>query len=102
MRLAKKSVHRSDGDAPNLCIRGLMADTVPIFTTRRLLPHSGRHLPPLPWLHPFDRPVSDTPPHQPQRRLADGRGHPAHLAEIGSAHVCTPVTNAHPVCRLLL
>src|SRR3546814_21051876 len=79
MRLAKKSVHRSDGDAPNLCIRGLMADTVPIFTTRRLLPHSGRHLPPLPWLHPFDRPVSDTPPHQPQRRMADGRGHPAHL-----------------------
>src|SRR3546814_15709842 len=57
-----------------------MADTVPIFTTRRLIPHSGRHLPPLPWLHPFDRPVSDTPPHQPQRRMADGRGHPAHLA----------------------
>src|SRR3546814_8306750 len=23
------------------------------------------------------------------------------LAEIGSAHVCTPVTNAHPVSRLL-
>src|SRR3546814_9905572 len=23
-------------------------------------------------------------------------------AEIGRAHVCTPVTNAHPVCRLLL
>src|SRR3546814_8141754 len=22
--------------------------------------------------------------------------------EIGRAHVCTPVTNAHPVCRLLL
>src|SRR3546814_4473250 len=22
--------------------------------------------------------------------------------EIGSAHVCTPVTNAQPVCRLLL
>src|SRR3546814_5739029 len=22
--------------------------------------------------------------------------------QIGSAHVCTPVTNAHPVCRLLL
>src|SRR3546814_2451489 len=24
------------------------------------------------------------------------------LAEIGRAHVCTPVTNAHLVCRLLL
>src|SRR3546814_8216805 len=24
-----------------------------------------------------------------------------HHAEIGRAHVCTPVTNAHPVCRLL-
>src|SRR3546814_10436666 len=24
------------------------------------------------------------------------------LKEIGRAHVCTPVTNAHPVCRLLL
>src|SRR3546814_4960665 len=23
-------------------------------------------------------------------------------AQIGRAHVCTPVTNAHPVCRLLL
>src|SRR3546814_1426049 len=23
-------------------------------------------------------------------------------SEIGRAHVCTPVTNAHPVCRLLL
>src|SRR3546814_3855310 len=26
----------------------------------------------------------------------------AALAEIGRAHVCTPVTNAHLVCRLLL
>src|SRR3546814_8549790 len=26
-------------------------------------------------------------------------GHPR--AQIGRAHVCTPVTNAHPVCRLL-
>src|SRR3546814_1052149 len=25
-----------------------------------------------------------------------------YLAEIGRAHVCTPVTNAHLVCRLLL
>src|SRR3546814_5594241 len=24
------------------------------------------------------------------------------LPEIGRAHVCTPVTNAHPVCRPLL
>src|SRR3546814_10161841 len=23
-------------------------------------------------------------------------------SELGRAHVCTPVTNAHPVCRLLL
>src|SRR3546814_3642902 len=27
---------------------------------------------------------------------------PVHIAEIGRAHVCTPVTNAHLVCRLLL
>src|SRR3546814_3538496 len=26
----------------------------------------------------------------------------ARMAEIGRAHVCTPVTNAHLVCRLLL
>src|SRR3546814_6262628 len=26
----------------------------------------------------------------------------AELVEIGRAHVCTPVTNAHLVCRLLL
>src|SRR3546814_4105724 len=39
--------------------------------------------------------------------LRAGRGWPRdHLsvpaAEIGRAHVCTPVTNAHLVCRLLL
>src|SRR3546814_2541539 len=27
---------------------------------------------------------------------------PATLRKIGSAHVCTPVTNAHLVCRLML
>src|SRR3546814_3328335 len=27
---------------------------------------------------------------------------PYHTFEIGRAHVCTPVTNAHLVCRLLL
>src|SRR3546814_10613134 len=27
---------------------------------------------------------------------------PSDVAKIGRAHVCTPVTNAHPVCRLLL
>src|SRR3546814_1319927 len=31
-----------------------------------------------------------------------GTGAPALTAEIGRAHVCTPVTNAHLVCRLLL
>src|SRR3546814_8306093 len=35
-----------------------------------------------------------------------GRGRPGQReevgAEIGRAHVCTPVTNAHLVCRLLL
>src|SRR3546814_10509769 len=29
-------------------------------------------------------------------------GEPDRRAEIGRAHVCTPVTNAHLVCRLLL
>src|SRR3546814_3584636 len=29
-------------------------------------------------------------------------GHLKQPIEIGRAHVCTPVTNAHPVCRLSL
>src|SRR3546814_9216050 len=43
------------------------------------------------------------------RAGAQGRAHEAlhvgvdaDVAEIGRAHVCTPVTNAHLVCRLLL
>src|SRR3546814_8709016 len=32
---------------------------------------------------------------------ANSMGH-RHWREIGRAHVCTPVTNAHLVCRLLL
>src|SRR3546814_10012530 len=38
-------------------------------------------------------------------RVLDAGGHERHFecdAEIGRAHVCTPVTNAHLVCRLLL
>src|SRR3546814_4359599 len=35
----------------------------------------------------------------PRRRLVEEEH--AWLAEIGRAHVCTPVTNAHLVCRLL-
>src|SRR3546814_6133725 len=35
--------------------------------------------------------------------LADfGLHEPLKMIEIGRAHVCTPVTNAHLVCRLLL
>src|SRR3546814_4253332 len=36
-----------------------------------------------------------------EMRLA-GRDHRGHPAKIGRAHVCTPVTNTHLVCRLLL
>src|SRR3546814_7391556 len=36
-----------------------------------------------------------------EARLA-ALGEEAAKAEIGRAHVCTPVTNAHLVCRLLL
>src|SRR3546814_9716783 len=41
------------------------------------------------------------------RRSGSGRRHDPHAqghrgGEIGRAHVCTPVTNAHLVCRLLL
>src|SRR3546814_9822641 len=32
----------------------------------------------------------------------DWKGHEARLHQIGRAHVLTPVTNAHLVCRLLL
>src|SRR3546814_4030594 len=35
-------------------------------------------------------------------RLARTRASSAIRREIGRAHVCTPVTNAHIVCRLLL
>src|SRR3546814_3239138 len=35
--------------------------------------------------------------------LLDGRPYPSlRDLEIGRAHVCTPVTNAHLVCRILL
>src|SRR3546814_3726093 len=34
------------------------------------------------------------------RRVANVDAQP--VGAIGRAHVCTPVTNAHPVCRLLL
>src|SRR3546814_13701482 len=40
-----------------------------------------------------------------RRRAADHAEDVAHtpqVREIGRAHVCTPVTNAHLVCRLLL
>src|SRR3546814_9137445 len=37
----------------------------------------------------------------PEARLRPLRGQGAGF-EIGRAHVCTPGTNAHPVCRLLL
>src|SRR3546814_2636485 len=57
--------------------------------------------------HPWrdDRPASAAGEHVPQRfgaakeaerRTQGSRG------QIGRAHVCTPVTNAHLVCRLLL
>src|SRR3546814_3354786 len=38
------------------------------------------------------------------RRVGEdvGRGHPLRRLQIGRAHVCTPVTNAHLVCSLLL
>src|SRR3546814_2209727 len=36
------------------------------------------------------------------RRPWETRGGPARAGEIGRAHVCTPVTNALLVCRLLL
>src|SRR3546814_9512902 len=35
-------------------------------------------------------------------RLRAQKGRPFPVAEIGRAHVCTPVTNAHLVCRLML
>src|SRR3546814_6642657 len=37
-------------------------------------------------------------------RLLPGTAYPAmrRIEKIGRAHVCTPVTNAHLVCRLLL
>src|SRR3546814_3556634 len=43
-------------------------------------------------------------PHQPREDLIVRRAHHPHWRvadQIGRAHVCTPVTNAHPACRLL-
>src|SRR3546814_6100925 len=34
--------------------------------------------------------------------MEGARGEAVRLCQIGRAHVCTPVTNAHLVCRLLL
>src|SRR3546814_5659969 len=45
----------------------------------------------------FGRPISPATLSAAQLRGAIG----SELAEIGRAHVCTPVTNAHIVCRLL-
>src|SRR3546814_6499038 len=56
-------------------------------------------------LGPLARAVQDDEPEAPVVRhpaeltLSD---HERSLLEIGRAHVCTPVTNAHIVCRLLL
>src|SRR3546814_9836041 len=36
------------------------------------------------------------------REMSPESGAPLGRAEIGRAHVCTPVTNAHLVCRLLI
>src|SRR3546814_10884735 len=71
--------------------------------------YSGdRHLAPLaPTLHPTQQ---DANADRPPRPLNDGlilmlvwlQQHGRGLREIGRAHVRTPVTNAHLVCRLLL
>src|SRR3546814_8328584 len=37
-----------------------------------------------------------------RKALLQGTRLPNDVIEIGRAHVCTPVTNAHLVCRLLL
>src|SRR3546814_8791135 len=38
----------------------------------------------------------------PDAHAADTSADVGIVSQIGRAHVCTPVTNAHPVCRLLL
>src|SRR3546814_6809369 len=49
----------------------------------------------------FARSAKDTPPMEVAGLYVESRGfRPRH--EIGRAHVCTPVTNAQLVCRLLL
>src|SRR3546814_7556172 len=54
--------------------------------------------------------IDDAADHRPDRRAGTFLSPPGNLRweeclqfiEIGRAHVCTPVTNAHLVCRLLL
>src|SRR3546814_8369673 len=53
------------------------------------------------------RPRTRTKAHRPRERaIPSQQGHGAQRrslpSQIGRAHVCTPVTNAHTVCRLLL
>src|SRR3546814_3335824 len=52
----------------------------------------------------FGRPLTagDTVATAGQQRLPAGDMPPQLRQKIGRAHVCTPVTNAHLVCRLLL
>src|SRR3546814_9074087 len=57
---------------------------------------------------PATRPVRHPPPFRrfPDRpalpRTTGRQDHPMRQRDAGRAHVCTPVTNAHLVCRLLL
>src|SRR3546814_5786608 len=48
--------------------------------------------------------LAELDPHKPEAAAGEMAGmvHGAMDHEIGRAHVCTPVTNAHLVCRLLL
>src|SRR3546814_4416474 len=62
---------------------------------RRGAPPTDRPMAP-PAAAPTDPPTPAAPTDRPMAPRA------APTAKIGRAHVCTPVTNAHLVCRLLL
>src|SRR3546814_8476125 len=49
-------------------------------------------------MHPITKVISDYN----EGKFADEVTEALHRLKIGRAHVCTPVTNAHLVCRLLL
>src|SRR3546814_7199762 len=82
------------------CAWGSPGDWTRIATERSIAENSPDQREVLEWLHARAAPGLGSPG---ALRLGVTRVFPGQpeLSEIGRAPVCTPVPNAHPVCRLL-